>query len=56
MKKALLAGLAVLALGAAFMSGVAWEYAAQRQEIADIEAVVLEACQIQLKTARRLCK
>lgn len=56
MKKALLAGLAVLALGAAFVSGVAWEYAAQRQEIADIETAAVEACQIQLKTARRICK
>jgi hypothetical protein len=56
MKKAIIAGVCLLALGASFVGGVLWEYAAERQGIADIETAAVEACQIQLKTARRLCK
>lgn len=43
-------------LGASFIGGVFWEYAAERQEIADIEQVAQEACQVQLKIARKMCK
>lgn len=56
MKKIFIVGLCLLALGGAFVGGIVWEYTAERQEIADIEAVALEACAIQLKVARRSCK
>lgn len=56
MKRAIIAGLCLLALGGAFVGGVLWEYAAERQEIADIESAAVEACKIQIKTVRRLCK
>lgn len=55
-KKTLIVGLCVLALGAAFVGGVLWEYAAERQEIADIEAVALEACNIRVKNIQKLCR
>lgn len=56
MKKILIAGLCVLSLGAAFVGGVVWEYAAERQEIADIEAVALDACNARIKTIQKLTK
>ena len=56
MKKILIVGLASLALGAAFVCGVLWEYTAERQEIADIEAVAQEACNARIKTITKLCK
>lgn len=56
MKKLLIVGLCVLSLGAAFVGGVLWEYAAERQEIADIEAVALDACNIRIKAIKKLCK
>lgn len=56
MKKAIIAGVCLLALGASFVGGVLWEYAAEQQEIADIEGAAAEACKIQIKMARRLCK
>lgn len=43
-------------LFAAFIGGVFWEHAAQRQEIADIEEVALEACNARVKTIQKLCK
>lgn len=48
--------IAIALLGASFIGGVFWEYAAERQEIADIEQVAQEACQVQLKLARKMCK
>ena len=56
MKKVIIAGLCVLALGASFVGGVVWEYTAERQEISEIEAVALEACNVQIKTIKKLCK
>lgn len=56
MKKVLFAGLALLALGGAFVGGVLWQYAAERAEIADIEAVALDACNARIKTIQKLCK
>ena len=56
MKKTLIAGLCLLALGASFVGGVVWEYTAERQEIADIEAVALEACDIRIKAIKKVCK
>jgi hypothetical protein len=55
-KKVIVAGLCVLALGASFVGGVVWEYTAEREEIADIEAVALEACNARIKTLQKLCK
>lgn len=56
LKKAMAAGLVLLAIGGAFVGGVLWEHVAERQEIADIEAVALEACNIRVKTITKLCK
>lgn len=56
MQKLLIAGLCVLSLGAAFIGGVVWEYTAERQEISEIEAVALEACNARIKTLKKLCK
>ena len=56
MKKVIVAGLCALALGASFVGGVVWEYTAERQEIADIEAVALEACDIRIKAIKKVCK
>lgn len=56
MKKIIIAGACLLALGGAFVCGVLWEYTAERQEIADIEAVALEACDIRTKTIKKVCK
>ena len=56
MKKLLFVGLALLALGGAFIGGVLWQHAAQRAEIADIEAVALDACNARIKTITKLYK
>lgn len=56
MKKVIIVGLCALALGAAFVGGVLWEYTAERQEIAEIEAVALDACNIRIKAIKKVCK
>lgn len=56
MKKILIAGLCVLALGAAFVGGVVWEYKAHQAEIADIEQVAIETHTKQLNALRKICK
>lgn len=56
MKKLLIAGLCALSLGAAFVGGVLWEYAAERAEIADIQAAAAESCAKRVKLAERVCK
>ena len=55
-KKLLIAGLFVVALGAAFAAGVAWNYRAHLAEIADIEQAAIEAHTKQLNALRKMCK
>ena len=56
MKKVIITGLCLLALGASFVGGVVWEYTAERQEIAEIEQVALDACNVKIKAIKKLCK
>lgn len=43
-------------LAACFCAGVKYQYRAQRAEIADIEQVALEACNMRIKTLTKLNK
>ena len=43
-------------MGVSFVVGVFWEYAAERQEIADIEQVALEACNVRVRVIQKMCK
>ena len=45
-----------LLMFSSFVSGILWEYSAERQEIADIEQVALESCNIRVKNIQKLCK
>ena len=56
MNKTLLIGVVLLALGAAFLGGIFFEYTAERAEIADIEQVALDACNVRVKQIQKLCK
>lgn len=56
MKKLLIAGACVLALGAAFVGGALWEYNAHKAQIADIERVAIETHAKQLNALRKICK
>lgn len=48
--------LAVLLLCAAFIGGIFFEYTAERQEIADIEQMALESCNLRINAIKKLCK
>ncbi len=56
MKKLFFVVLVVLALGAAFSAGVAWNYRTHLAEIADIEQAAIEAHTKQLNALRKICK
>ena len=56
MNKLVIMGLVLLSLGAAFICGVLWEYTAERQEIADIEQVAVDSCNVRIKAIKKLCK
>lgn len=55
MKKLLIIGLCALAMCASFGAGAFWQYRAERQEIAEIEAVALEACNVKVKNIQKMC-
>ena len=48
--------IAIALLGASFIGGVLWEYSAERQEIADIEQVAIESCNVRIKMIKKMCK
>ena len=56
MKKIVIAGVCVLALGAAFVGGVLWEHKAHQAQIDDIEQAAIETHAKQLNALRKICK
>ena len=56
MKNIIKVVLILVLAGGSFLGGVFWEYSAERQEIADIEQVALEACNQKIKILKKEAK
>ena len=56
MKTAIKTLIVIALLGVAFIGGIFWEYSAERQEIADIEQVAIESCNVRIKMIKKMCK
>lgn len=56
MRKLITVCVVALSLCAAFICGILWEYTAERQEIADIEQVANDSCNVRIKAIKKLCK
>ena len=55
-KKVFIAGLCVLALGAAFVGGAVWGYKKQNADFVEFEKLAAETCAQRIKLAERICK